>query len=402
MDISPANPLTGGALNPRVPDPVELTRQLIRFDTINPPGNERRCVEFLAEVLRGGGFDVVLHDLDVDRANLIATLPGETRDAPLVFTGHVDVVPLGTRAWQREPFAAEYVDGRIHGRGSSDMKSGVAAFVCAALAVKNDRESPDIMLVITAGEETGCAGASSLVARGGLGRAGAIVVAEPTANAVCAGHKGALWLTATTAGITAHGSMPERGDNAIYKAARVIGRLESFAFDAAAHPVLGRPTLSVNTVRGGININSVPDRTEIGIDIRTVPSVDHGALRHTLQQRVGAEVLIEPFLDLPGVWTSPDVEWVERVVRIVSDATGDTNAPGAATFFTDASVLTPAMGSPRTIILGPGEPGQAHQTDEWCSVMRIGQAVDIYTRLMRDWVENESPPSCGLASAAGR
>jgi succinyl-diaminopimelate desuccinylase len=362
MDISPANPLTGGALNPRVPDPVELTRQLIRFDTINPPGNERRCVEFLAEVLRGGGFDVVLHDLDVDRANLIATLPGETRD----------------------------------------MKSGVAAFVCAALAVKNDRESPDIMLVITAGEETGCAGASSLVARGGLGRAGAIVVAEPTANAVCAGHKGALWLTATTAGITAHGSMPERGDNAIYKAARVIGRLESFAFDAAAHPVLGRPTLSVNTVRGGININSVPDRTEIGIDIRTVPSVDHGALRHTLQQRVGEEALIEPFLDLPGVWTSPDVEWVERVVRIVSDATGETNVPGAATFFTDASVLTPAMGSPRTIILGPGEPGQAHQTDEWCSVMRIGQAVDIYTRLMRDWVENESSPSCGLASAAGR
>lgn len=379
-------------MNPQVTDPVELTRQLIRFDTINPPGNERRCVEFLAEILRGGGFDVVLRELDVDRANLIATLPGTTRDAPLLFTGHVDVVPLGTRAWQRDPFAAECVDGRVYGRGSSDMKSGVAAFVCAALAVKNDREPPNIMLVITAGEETGCAGASSLVAQGGLGRAAGIVVGEPTANAVCVGHKGALWLTATTTGITAHGSMPERGDNAIYKAARVIGRLESFVFEAGVHPVLGGPTLSVNIVHGGININSVPDRAEIGIDIRTVPSIDHGVLLNTLQQRVGAEVRIDPFLDLPGVWTSPDVEWVQRVVRIVSNATGETNVPGAATFFSDASVLTPAMGSPRTIILGPGEPGQAHQTDEWCTVTRISQAVDIYTRLMRDWAENESSP----------
>jgi len=372
-------------LNSRL-DPVELTQRLIAYDTVNPPGNERRCAEFLADVLSGAGFETSLHECGHDRANLIATRHDGSRRAPLVFTGHIDVVPLGTRAWTHDPFVAEVADGRIYGRGSSDMKSGVAAFVCAAL--RHASEAPDatnLTLVITSGEETGCVGAASLVAEGNLGPAGAIVVGEPTANSVCVGHKGALWLRAITTGITAHGSMPEMGDNAIYKAARVIGRLESFAFDAAAHPTLGSPTLSVNTIRGGININSVPDHTEIGVDIRTVPSVDHADLRRTIQHHVGETARLEVFLDVPGVWTSPELAWVKRVAQLANDVTGASRPPGASTFFSDASILTPAMGRPMTVILGPGEPGQAHQTDEWCSVQQIHAGVEIYLGILRDW-----------------
>jgi succinyl-diaminopimelate desuccinylase len=368
------------------PDPVELTRELIAFDTVNPPGQEKRCARFLADILSRAGFETTLREFGRDRANLIAKRRGAGDGAPLVFTGHIDVVPLGARAWTRDPFAAQIVDGRLYGRGSSDMKSGIAAFVCAVLQqTASDANPLNLTLIITSGEETGCVGASSLVAEGGLGTAGAIVVGEPTANAVCVGHKGALWLNAITTGVTAHGSMPERGDNAISKAARVIGRLESFAFDAAPHAVLGPPTLSVNTIRGGININSVPDRAEIGVDIRTVPSVDHAGLKRALEQHIGEKVSIEVLLDLPGVWTAPELEWVRRVVRIAADVTGSAVLPGAATFFTDASVLTPAMGKPTTIILGPGEPGQAHQTDEWCSVTQIHAAVEIYRNILRDW-----------------
>jgi succinyl-diaminopimelate desuccinylase len=374
-------------------DPVELTRELIAFDTVNPPGQEKRCAEFLSDILSRAGFETTLREFGHERANLIAKRRGAGDRAPFVFTGHIDVVPLGARAWTRDPFAAEIVDGRLYGRGSSDMKSGIAAFVCAALQHANDdAEAPNLTLIITSGEETGCVGASSLVAEGGLGTAGAIVVGEPTANAVCVGHKGALWLNAITTGITAHGSMPERGDNAIYKAARAIGRLESFAFDAASHPVLGSPTLSVNTIRGGININSVPDRTEIGVDIRTVPSVDHAGLKQALEQHVGEKVRMEVLLDLPGIWTSPELAWVKRVTAIAADVTGSSTSAGAATFFTDASVLTPAMGMPTTIILGPGEPGQAHQTDEWCSVKQIYAAVEIYRNLLRDWSHAAGEP----------
>ncbi|MGH7632813.1 MAG: M20/M25/M40 family metallo-hydrolase [Gemmatimonadaceae bacterium] len=129
----------------------------------------------------------------------------------------------------------------------------------------------------------------------------------------------------------------------------------------------------------------MPDRAEIGVDIRTVPSVDHAGLRRALEQHVGEKVNMEVLLDLPGVWTSPDLEWVRRVARIAAGVTGSAAPPGAATFFTDASVLTPAMGMPTTIILGPGEPGQAHQTDEWCSVAQIHAAVEIYGNVLRDW-----------------
>jgi succinyl-diaminopimelate desuccinylase len=369
-----------------IPDPVELTRRLVAFNTVNPPGNERTCAEFLADMLANGGFDVALHALAPDRANLVATLRRSSDRPPLVFTGHIDVVPLGARNWSHDPFAAAIVDDRMYGRGTSDMKSGVAAFVCAALAQANDTaHAADTTLIITSGEETGCDGATSLVAAGALGAAGAIIVGEPTGNTVCVGHKGALWLNAITSGITAHGSMPEKGDNAIYKAADVITRLKTFAFDAHPHTVLGTPTLSVNTVRGGLNINSVPDRAEVGVDIRTIPCVDHGALRQTLQTHVGDETELEVFLDLPGVWSSPEGAWVRSVAAAAACVTGSSAAPGAATYFTDASVLTPAMGTPPTIILGPGEAGQAHQTDEWCSVQKIRDAVEIYRTVLHDW-----------------
>jgi succinyl-diaminopimelate desuccinylase len=133
--------------------------------------------------------------------------------------------------------------------------------------------------VLTAGEENGCEGARFLAEQGVLPfPMGALVVGEPTANVPLVGHKGVLWLEIEVAGRTAHGSTPELGDNAINKAARLIRKLETFQFEAAPHPVLGAPTLNVGTIRGGLNINSVPDRAVIGVDIRTVPGIQHAAI----------------------------------------------------------------------------------------------------------------------------
>jgi len=117
---------------------VELTQDLVRFNTINPPGAERACAERLASLLEGAGFAVDLVPFGDGRAQLVARIGGTTGKLPLGFTGHLDTVPLGAQSWSADPFAAEIVDGRLYGRGSSDMKSGVAAFVaaCTALADK--------------------------------------------------------------------------------------------------------------------------------------------------------------------------------------------------------------------------------------------------------------------------
>lgn len=369
-------------------DPVELSRELIEFNTINPPGNELSCIRHLEKILAGAGLETSLQDFAPDRANLIARIGHRGSKSPLCFTGHVDTVPLGNAPWSVDPFAGEIIDGKMYGRGSTDMKCGVAAFVAAIANMAGQlKGTGGAVLVITAGEEIGCEGAFHLARAGILGRAGAIVVAEPTSNAALVGHKGALWLRLTFKGVTAHGSMPHLGVNAAFKAARAITALESFQFNVAPHPHLGSPTLNVGTVRAGLNVNSVPDLAEIGVDIRSIPGLDHARIQEHLKAELGDEVSIEPIVDVGAVWTDPASPWLNDVYDIVREVTGQGAGaePQTAPYFTDASALTPAFGGPPTVILGPGEAAKAHQTDEYCSVQRIREAADIYARIAASW-----------------
>lgn len=367
---------------------VELTQELVRFNTINPPGAEAACARRLASMLGAAGFGVDSLPFGEGRTQLIAQIGGNGRKPPLGFTGHLDTVPLGTQPWSVDPHAAEIRNGKLYGRGSSDMKSGVAAFVVACMALADKlTATPGVVLYITAGEETGCTGAADM-AKTPLPQAGALVVAEPTGNRLLVGHKGALWLEGATKGVTAHGSMPEKGVNAIYKAARAVTALQDFDFNIARHDVLGSPTLNVGTISGGLNINSVPDRTAIGIDIRTIPGQSHAKIRDHLAHYLGNEVTLATLLDAQSVWTRPDDPWMAETFGVVKDVAGFGKDIAAAPYFTDASVLTPAIGSPPTAILGPGELALAHQTDEYCLVSRVEQATEIYSRLIEKW--------CGL------
>lgn len=374
-------------------DAVLLTQALVRMNTINPPGDEELCTGHLDRLLTKAGFSCASYDFAPRRTSLVAKIGGSSDKPPLCFTGHVDVVPLGTVAWSHPPFAATIVDGRLYGRGSSDMKSGVAAFVTAAIELAPRlAQGPGLVLVITAGEETGCQGAYHLAevhkVENILGKAGAIVVAEPTANYPLVGHKGAFWLKARTRGVTAHGSMPEHGDNAIYKAARAVAKLEDYDFGIAPHPLMGRATLNVGTLNGGLNINSVPDAAEIGIDIRTLPGQSHPELFGCLCQHLGPDVELEKLLDVESVYTDPEDPWLASVLKVMAPLLKEQPAVRSASYFTDAAVLTLAYQGPPTVILGPGEPQLAHQTDEYCFVERIDQAVSAYRQIIAEW--------CGL------
>lgn len=369
-------------------DALSLTRDLLRFDTINPPGQERACARHLGALLEHGGFTVAYHEFADTRTSLVARIGRPTAGArALCFTGHIDTVPLGARPWSHDAFAGEIAGDRLYGRGSSDMKSGVAAFVVAALRLAPRLgATPGLELVITAGEETACQGAMHLASLdGALGTAGAIVVAEPTDNQPFVGHKGAFWVRARTSGVTAHGSMPERGVNAIYKAARAVGKLEAFRFDVAPHPILGAPTLNVGTIHGGLNVNSVPDATVMDVDIRTIPEQKHATLLDRLTGYLGDDVALEVAGGAEALWTDPEDPWVQQVFDVVAPAFGRRPAVAGAPYFTDASALTPAYGGVPTVILGPGELALAHQTDEYCLVSRLERSVDLYEEIARRW-----------------
>ena len=367
------------------PDPVSLTQRLLRFDTINPTSTELACAQHLGQLLEAGGFVVRLHEFAPGRASLVAQFQGGS-GAPLCFAGHLDTVPLGMAPWKHDPFAGETEAGRVYGRGSSDMKSGIAALTCAALDLvrAGPLRKAGLVLVFVAGEETGCEGASHLArTAGALGAASAMVVAEPTDGAPLVGHKGALWLEARTHGVTAHGSMPERGINAIYRAARAVGALEAFRFDTPADPLLGRPTLNVGTIRGGLNVNSVPDEAVLGVDIRTIPSQRHDEVRAQLSRTLGPDVELISRVDVPGLRTEATHPFIQQVFDVVERRRGRRPEPASAPYFTDASILTPAFGGIPTVVLGPGALAQAHQTDEYALVACIKETTEVYRDLGR-------------------
>jgi succinyl-diaminopimelate desuccinylase len=366
-------------------DVVGLTRNLVAVETMD--NHESAALAVVAPLLAGAGFTVEITEHEPGRGTLIAELATDLAVPPLCLSGHVDTVPLGAAAWSHDPFRTSFDGDRLYGRGTSDMKGGVAAIVAAACAVGRPRRA-GLRVVLTAAEETGSFGARHSVELLAGKPCGALIIAEPTGNAVVHGHKGALWLTARARGVTAHGSMPHLGDNAVYKLARAVTRLESYTFGDMSHPILGKPTLNVGTFHGGLNTNSVPDQAEATIDVRTVIGQEHAEVLASLGEWVGGEVTLSPLVDLPPVWTEPSVEWVASVADLASEVTGrPTGEPRAVTYFTDASVLTTAFGGVPTVICGPGEPEQAHVTDEWVSTTKLQESAELLTRVANAYLD---------------
>lgn len=363
---------------------LSLTRDLIKYDTINPPGNEEEVAGYVGSILAAHGFVVDYPKYSEGRLNVVATKGLSEGRAPIVLTGHLDVVPLGAKEWKTDPFMGNVLDGKLFGRGSSDMKGGIAAMMMAS--IESFEENPPrggVKLIFTADEELGCNGARHLCASGyDIGSASALLVGEPTSNAPLIGHKGGLYINAKTTGLTAHSSMPELGDNAIYKAARAINKIEKLKFDVSEDALLGLPTINVGTFKGGLNLNSVPDRAEFTIDVRSTPKLGNAEAFATLGKTLGPGVDLVKMVDLDAIATDENHSFVKLVAQVCNVDFKVAEIQKAASYLTDASVLTPWLNNVPTIILGPGEAQMAHQTDEFCYVHKLEEAVTIYKKII--------------------
>ncbi len=373
-----------------VPDVIELTRKLIKADTVNPPGNEAFVSKMIGEILLKNGFKVEHIVYDKNRSHLIAERGTDENSCPVVFSGHFDVVPLGKKAWKYNPFEGEINDGKICGRGSSDMKGGVAAMVIAAIqAFEEGTPAGGVRLLLTADEETGCKGAQHLIANSKkLGRACGVIVGEPTSNIPATGHKGGIYLKLIAKGKTAHSSMPHLGDNAVYKAARAISKIENFDFKDSEDELLGFSTINVGMVRGGINLNSVPDLAEFTIDARITSKVNRNEFLKRLKKELGDEIEVEVLVNLPAVSSSESDSFVQSVYRACGIKTGVFETPESVPYLTDGAVLQNFYGGVPVVVLGPGQPEMAHQTDEYCYIDKIVKAVDIYKNIILKRIYN--------------
>lgn len=380
-------------------DPVLLTQRMVQTQTVNPPGDELMLAGELQDRLSKLGLHTLAQEIAPGRANLIAWSPGSTGPR-LCFTGHLDTVPFGVASWRASPLSGHIDSDRLYGRGSSDMKSGIAAFVSALKRYKDRHGTlPCVLVILTAGEETGCEGAKRLNELDVPDlNVGAMIVGEPTSNQCAIGHKGALWLHARTFGCAAHGAMPELGDNAIYHASDAIQLLRIFDFETPDDPLLGRPSLNVGTIAGGVNVNSVPDATTFSIDIRTVGGASHDALVDRLGAYLGQKVRLSAAVDVPALTNELENPWLSYAIETTEAATGVRTGRTTVAYFSDGPVLRDWLGEVPTVILGPGEPSQAHQTDEWCSVQRILQCTGIYLQLISGWQASAGARSQGHAA----
>lgn len=327
------------------------------------------------------------------RVNLVARLEGDRERQKLVFSGHMDVVSPGMGDWDCDPFEAREEDGRIIGRGAADMKGGVAAMAVAMtrLASQKAESHLDILLAITAGEEVDTAGARLMASSGVLDSASTLIVGEPTGLDVFIAEKGVLWLKISVHGQTAHGSMPHLGVNAISYMARLVQALESQPFPYQTSPMLGNPTVGVNTISGGVKTNVVADYSEATVDIRLVPGQNRDGTLDELERlfsRIREESGLNVRTDvqvlqyLPAIETRRDDPLVESVVSAVEKVTGVEPAVGGVSYGTDGAVLAPSTGA-AFVICGPGKPSQAHQPNEYVDVSELEQAVDLYEMIGR-------------------
>ncbi|RPI87123.1 MAG: M20 family peptidase [Chloroflexi bacterium] len=365
---------------------VTLCGDLVRFKTVNPPGDERPCAEYIASFLETAGFTTELVHHAENRSSLIARLKGSGEKPGLMLSGHLDVVPVGAEPWLHPPFDGEVVDGVLWGRGTSDMKGGVASILAAAEAVAagNLPLKGDLILAFTAGEEGEQLGAGVIAKRTDLAPVQAVIITEPSYNDLYIAEKGAFWLKITTHGKTAHGATPQYGRNAIMMMAPFLQALEGQKVPFEVHPLLGGFTRSINTIKGGVLTNVVPDYCEVTIDQRTVPGQDHDAILKGVedliaefsQQHEGFSAKVTVINNAIPVASPADDPVIQRFSDFVDEITGVRPEPKGVAYYTDAVNLVPAMNAP-LIICGPGKASLAHQPNEHVEVAKMVECAKI-------------------------
>lgn len=374
---------------------IQFLQSLIQVNSINQPGNEKDVAEAIRAYLKCSSLHVEMDNLGNNRANLFVTYPHvKSQDKYLVYSGHFDTVPIGMVKWEHDPFSASIIDNKVYGRGTTDMKSGVAAMLLAleclerAGIVLNGK----LQFVGTAGEEVDGFGAKKVVEKGQIDRATALVVSEPSANQLFTAHKGCLWLEIVTYGKTAHGSMPDQGINAIIAMNDFMNKLKTYEFDYTPHPILGHPTINLGTIEGGIKTNVVPDQCKLTLDIRTVPGQDIGQILNDIETMIkavsersqsGYQINIMNRMD--SVSTDESDDFVKLAAHTGKEHLNLNLKPLGVNYYTDASVYWPHLQVP-TIIIGPGRPELAHQPNEYVEIDRFIESIRYFIALAVEYL----------------
>lgn len=375
-------------------DVVELLRSLVRVNTENPPGNELKLAQVLADWLRRQGIDAAIDEFEPGRANLTAEARGSRPGRTLMLNTHMDVVPAG-EGWTRSPFGAQLADGVIHGRGSADSKGSLAAMAAAIVALANDPQGfPGVIqLGAVADEEVDSRGARRLLQ---TARPDAAIVGEPTELRLMTAHKGSLRPVVEVVGRSSHAALPDRGLNAVEGVAALLTRLGALRerLERRTHPLVGRPTVVPVLIAGGEAPNMVPRSCRVTFDRRLVPGETEEAaiaefeawladFEHESGGMTARIVALAPSTGGPSE-TAAEHPFVRACQAGLAKAGLSPELSGLIvncdmTHFRGAGI--PA------VVCGPGSPDAMHVHDEHLAVESLERAVTAYASMAHHWLD---------------
>ena len=376
---------------------IAFLQRLIQVNTSNPPGNEVKVGKMIAARGNRLGLDMKITSFDSHRCNVEGRFKG-TGKRKLLLCGHMDTVSPGEQPWEYGPYSGTIEGDRMYGRGTSDMKSGLAAMYLAfeSLYLSQDYSSlGEVVFLATAGEEVDSCGAKHYLKSNSMEEFNAIIIGEPTNEKVVIGHKGALWLEITTFGKTAHGAMPEQGINSIDHMMGVINVIDNLGLEwKTVKPPLGKSSMTITKISGGIQTNVIPDRCYIHVDIRSVPPQSHMELIDEVNERLNDisktqsdfQYKVNVLLDRAPVITKPSSEIIKKALELnrSKESEAHVNTCYGVSYYTDGSVLNPKS-EIDTLIYGPGNEKLAHQPNEWVSINAYLRSINFYEELIKSY-----------------
>lgn len=376
-------------------DPVALTRLMVRTPSVNPVLEEGGAAEGRMAALTAGwltewGFEVTVMDSDSGRPSVLARSQGSEPGRRLLFNGHLDTV--GVAGMSIDPFSGDLVDGRILGRGSCDMKAGVASLLSAARTLRQEGHPGELIVALTADEEHASLGMYAVVEAGVS--ADAAVVCEPTSLAIMPANKGFIWIEADFQGRAAHGSRPDEGVDAIAHAGSYLAGLSSLAEELESrlpHSLLGHGSFHAGTITGGSAPSVYPDRCRLVLERRTLPGEtdqavmdEFAAVAGELEARIpGLQMTLTQGLTRPATEVSVEGPLVRGLSTALAEEGVEPRVEGM-TAWVDAALLNEA-GTP-ALCFGPGTIGKAHSADEWVPAEEVEIAARVLTRFGRSFL----------------
>ncbi|MCC6905205.1 MAG: M20 family metallopeptidase [Anaerolineae bacterium] len=374
---------------------VQSLRDLVQVPSVNPPANTAGCADVLMAICAAEGIDAERIEPVPGHVNVVARLQGSKPGKKLVLNGHVDVVPPGEN-WTVDPFGALVKGGNIYGRGTCDMKSGVATMLMAMVDFKRSGKpfSGEIICQAVADEETGSEMGTIHLLENGIG-AGAdfAICTEPTSLRIELGNRGLRWIDITVKGTASHAGRPHLGVNSIAYAARLVEAIQSMRFTACNDFFeVPYPSISVTQINGGHTINVIPERCDLSVDRRMLPGETFDDVMAQLQAVIDEVKAENEALEIEarvrkGYWDPYLIAVEEPVVQANITAfrrvMGTEPTIGSKGACTDASHLA-NIGKIPTVLFGPGNERMSHKADECVSIDALVQATEIYSLMFEE------------------